>query len=410
MEISGNRVNRVQKVWGGTSDQGPPTPAILRERVSDFGYAAAVRLFRAGLSLFDRRRIARTVSGKTPIDVGMIANLRDMTDVRNLGYHGRTPPDSLPWVRMYLDRIGAQMFMIGSVSVDLLSREGIRKAQTQFLKATEASVRLGARVVALTAGTKRLFGRDASELKGRFPGVLFTIGDNFTALTLREEVIRVRRLTGLADTGRPRILIIGPSGHLGKATLSFLLSEGMSDVVCLGSDEGRANNISREFGIEVCTRFEDVGPVDMVVACNHVEGMRLRPDRVGLLRRPGSRPLVLVDVCEPYNMDEEAFAASEGSVIRFDANAYSVRLRFVLGRIAASNLRLAPGVVWPCFAESMILAKYAGGNPALSGADWMNVTPGNQQLLRPYFGKDFGLPIQPLNFGKEVTDNDIGPY
>lgn len=373
--------------------------------ISDGVYTFFVDAFRFMVDISDTEVFFRRRSGRTPFEVLFLSNYRDERDVQAFGHKGVSVlPTYMEWIRMSFGQSHGQLRMIGSTANDLLHSAGIRKGQEQFLEAVRSPLSEGSRVVLFGATTKRLFGRDAARLRELYPSVVFSIGDNFTLMILQEEVLRMIRLTSLS---RPRVLVIGPSGHLGGGILAFLIKRGFQ-VVGLGTDAKRARLVSERHSVRIFSSYEEVGhdgAVDLVVACNHAEPVRLRPDRMECIRRTG-RKLVVIDVCEPYNLDQDMFRSYADRVIRVDANAYSPDLRYVLGSVASGLLRLDHRSLWGCFLEALLISEaLRHGDREIADADWMVISSKNQDLLRrvmKQYDLQAGLPPEPFNFGKPV--------
>lgn len=362
-----------------------------------FFYFVFARLVRFLLVIFDR---------KGSLDMAMISNYRDLIDVRQFGFWSvKSLPDVLSWVRyVWEGKYKARLFMIGSLTEsiggDSATPETIKRASDQFIKAVETAIGLGAKTILYAAATKRLPIWD--ELNEKYPGVVFTLGDNFTGLLLGEGILDALKRTGL-NSKNSRILIIGPYGLLGSVALTYALNFG-AEVIGLGNPRrlGLLQKLRARFGIEICTTFEEVGKVDMVVACNSALRSQLTPERVELLRRAGRR-LLVIDPNEPANMSPELFGDSAGKVIRLDSgNGFSPRLVHILEPITPWLLRLHKGITWGCFAETFIISAH----PVLREIDWLGVYPKNIEIVRTFLGDGegkFALP-QPTCFNKPVED------
>ncbi|MCX6155215.1 MAG: hypothetical protein NT007_13760, partial [Candidatus Kapabacteria bacterium] len=125
---------------------------------------------------------------------------------------------------------------------DCITKSGIIKARKQFLNAVKYSVhQLKTDIILLAASTKRLFGKNADErvnsegllisngftLSEYFPDILFTNGDNGTALILEME-IEANLQEILSNNHKPNIVING-LGLLGLSALEFLIDRNIDD-------------------------------------------------------------------------------------------------------------------------------------------------------------------------------------
>lgn len=367
-------------------------------------YMICMRIIRKSLIIFNWRRLIRKVTGRPVLNVAMISNYRDQTDMQMAGYSDEQKQQNvLNLVPFYFGKIAAQVMLIQVLSKDLLEKETIRKAQVLFMEAVNNAVQgHGTKVILLAASTKRLFGRDAVMLKKRFPSTIFTIGDNFTSVLLCEEVKRAIQNTGLKSL---KVLVIGPSGLLGREVIKYLLEKNYH-VIGLGSDNGRAVRTSNEFGIYIVDSFEKVGEVDLIVACTHISKSVLDEEKIEKLRKK-NRKLIVIDVCEPPNLTKEVYDKCRNRVIRVDAgNGYSFKLKYAGGFLGYKSLRLSRNVAWGCFCEAMIIANHIE-DPDISSANWMEVSVQNKKIIRKYFNKDFGLSSYMLCFGKKIGSFDI---
>jgi predicted amino acid dehydrogenase len=149
--------------------------------------------------------------------------------------------------------------------------------------------------------------------------------------------------------------------------------------------------------------------VDAVVACTHADTVCLTPETVEVLRQEG-RKLLVIDVAEPSNMKRSQYRKCRETVIRQDAgNAYSPRLKYVLGAASYRLFRLTRGVTFGCFAEAMIIAAElaAGKDSVVLARDWFTVSEEDIEVVEGLFAKyGFGVP-SPRCFGEPVESFDL---
>lgn len=364
------------------------------------------KVWRAASAVCDWRTILRWIVGQPLIDVVFITNIRDKVDVdRFLG--GWVPPSGhFNGPRYWIKGIASRTRAIFSVTEDLLTNGGRQDAKQKFLAATAWAVERGAKVILLAATTKRLFGHDGAKLKEKFPGVVFTIGDNGTMLLLRAEVLGALRKTGLKP-GFTRIGILGPYGFLGELVTKALKESGY-ELVGAGPNVSLLQEIGEKYKIPTCSTFEEMRQVDAVVACTHSEKIRLTAEVVGMIRRPG-RKLLVLDVAEPANFRKREFLKCREFVIRQDAgNAFSPFLKNVLGAITYRMFRLTRGVVFGCFAEAQaIAATLKRGGESVRSVDWFAVNETNIAVVAELF-KPLGFTIPPARcFGQPIRSFNL---
>lgn len=342
--------------------------------------AVLVTLWRWTMAMLDWRCHWRVLTGRATVDVAIITNIRDEQE-RHLFWGSLRPKHGhSDGARIYLNGVAGRVRGIYVTAEELLSKSGRQMAKQQFISAVKWADQRGAKVVLLAASTKRLFGRDGAELKAMFPHILFTIGDNGTALLLCQDIAQALRKAKLGSTSR--ILVIGPYGILGTEVTKFLLQQGY-EVVGFGTNPTLLSEFSSNFPIELHSDIQRVGKVDAVIACTHSQQSKLSVDAIDNLRL-ADRKLLVIDVAEPANLDAATYARCEHVVVRQDAgNAWSPELNFVMGRISSDMLKLAPNSVFGCFAESLTLyrAIYREHQYSLLEHNWFYVNRLNIAVL-----------------------------
>lgn len=363
-------------------------------------------LWRGIVHLADWRSLWRLLTGRPSIDVAIITNVRDEQE-RWLFWGSRIPREGhTNGARIHLDGIAGRIRGLYVTAEQLYTKQGRQIARQQFINAVSWADRRGARVVLLAASTKRLFGRNGTELRKMFPHITFTIGDNGTALMLCQDVLRALRLSRLAPGSR--ILVAGAYGILGTEVTRFLLEQ-RYEVVGFGTNGTLLADFSRQFPIELHSGYAAAGKVDAVIACTHSREAKLTRESVEQLRRP-CRRLLVVDVAEPANLDAETFGTCQHVVTRQDAgNARAASLRFVLGGISSRMLDLPDRTVFGCFAEAMALYHgiYREQRRPLAERDWFQVNADNIALIEPEMASLGFAPPAPHCFGQPVSDFNL---
>jgi predicted amino acid dehydrogenase len=370
---------------------------------------AAIRaaLWRALCHLADWRGHWRHLTGRPAIDVAIITNVRDESERRLFWGAWRPRCGHASGARIYLNGVAGRVRGLDVTAEELMTKEGRQRGRALFLDAVRWSYARGARVVLLAASTKRLFGRDGAALKEAFPDVLFTIGDNGTALLLCQDVQRALDNAGIGRGGR--VLVIGPYGILGTEVTCYLQAQGYR-VAGFGATRALLAEFGRRFpGIALYRDVHNVGEVDAVVACTHSADAKLDVQAISKLRRTG-RKLLVVDVAEPANLDAATYADCRRVVVRQDAgNASSPMLHYVLGTLSSGMLKLAHRTVFGCFAEALTLhhAIYREQQYQRLNQDWFNVNSVNMAALGQAF-QSVGVSVAaPHCFGRAVTGFDL---
>ena len=178
------------------------------------------------VNLADKSQWRRRVQ-KEKVDVVFISNFRDDAERQKYLIHSQIGSEFIDGFRINMGEVYGRLKIINTDTYELLTTKGRRKAKKQFLSATKWAVDNGAKVVLLAASTKRLFGREAKELKEKFPNVVFTIGDNGTAHLLICDTLNAIETKGISKE-QGKIVVLGAYGILGEAMVEALTFKGYS--------------------------------------------------------------------------------------------------------------------------------------------------------------------------------------
>lgn len=366
---------------------------------------AIATIWRFFVATLDWRTHLRFMARKPIVDAVFITNMRDETDRKR--YLGLWRPRSghFNGPRYHICGVIGRTRAIDSITGDLLTVRGRKKAQEQFVLAVKWAEKRGAKVILLAASTKRLFGESDKRLKELFPNILFTIGDNGTSLLLLNEVLRAFREANL-KSNKSRIGVLGPYGFLGEPVTEALKKEGY-DIIGAGANVAGLDNIAKKYGIEICQYFDQMGKVDAIVACTHSDKIRLTADNDDFIRKAGKR-LLVIDVAEPPNLTKDEYDRCKEVITRQDAgNAYSPNLSYVLGAISYRMFRLSKGVTFGCFAEALSLAAAIKRGEKVEEHNWFEVNNKNKEEVAKFFQKiGFAIP-SPRCFGEPVKSFDL---
>jgi predicted amino acid dehydrogenase len=358
--------------------------------------------WRALVALFDWRTHVRRATFKPILDCVFVTNMRD--DIDRARFLGKWRPGCghFNGPRFWINGISGRTRALDITTEDLATAEGRERAQKLFIKAVEWAQERGAKVALLAASTKRLFGEDAAELKELFPEMVFTLGDNGTMLLLENETLRALEAANVKP-GFSRVAVIGPYGFLGEHMTALLIQKGFN-VVGVGANKSELERVREKYGIEVSHDLSGMGKVKAIVACTHSKKVRIGEDDIA---RFGQKVLV-VDVSEPSNLKRSVYLKCKKQVIRQDAgNAFSPRLKYVLGPCSYLLFRLTRGVAFGCFAETLSLAFFLKREKSFNLIDWMSVSSENMNIIKTMFtSMEFGMPT-PRNFGKPVKSFDL---
>ncbi len=361
-------------------------------------------LWRALCCIFDWKANLRSLVGRGRIDVCFITNMRDEVDRKNFLGVWRPKSGHFNGPRYYYRGVIGRTRALDVTAKDLTTEVGRQRAQTLFIKACKWAEKKGAKAILLAAGTKRLF--KADELRVLFPNLIFTIGDNGTMLIFVKEALQTLERSGLKP-GLDKVAVLGPYGFLGEEMLKILLAQGYC-VTGIGPSISKLVRIRDLHSIPTANSL-DTGEYDAIVACTHSEKVLLTASNVDSLRKDGKK-LLVIDVAEPSNMRRGEFKKVADRVIRIDSgNAYSPKLKYVLGRISYNLFRLSDGVVFGCFAETMAIGQALKANRDLSRIDWFTVSEENMNFVETLFdAKNGGFTVPTSrNYGKSVESFNL---
>ena len=339
-------------------------------------------LYRVIAVVLDWRCHLRVLSGKGKYDVAFITNLENDLQKKFFGvFHWRPVAYGL---RFSLGSSLCRYLLINSSAHELARPKSQQIAKYCVKVAIRAAVRDGARIILFAAGTKRLFSEnELAEIRRNYPSVIFTIGDNGTALALRADVLHAIRLRELkADS---RIAILGPNGFLGEVTAKFLRALGYSNLLLLSSNMENP--------------FDDIQGVELIVACSHHTRLKLT---VTILDRIScERGAYVIDVCRPGNLSRKEFLKCR-NVARQDSgmvhNAY-IRFVFPLGALfVLRRLGISTRIMYGCFGEAVALSVLPHEN--LKDFYFLSVNTDAMQFMERAFTLA-GFAVSPVhNFGR----------
>ena len=324
----------------------------------------------------------RKILKKERVDVVFISNFRDDDERKKYLLYSQKNAPFIDGFRMTLGDVYGRLKIINSDTHELLTIKGRRKAKKQFVLATQWAVNNGAKVVLLAASTKRLFGRDAKELKEKFPNIIFTIGDNGTAHLLMEDTFQAIEENGISKD-RMKIVVLGAYGILGEAMVEALLMRDYT-IIAVGDNLSRLEMIRKYHDVEITTEIESLENIDLIVACTHKKELQLTGAIIEKIK-PKERQLIVIDVAEPANLTKEVYEKNRDLVIRQDAgNGYSKNINYILGALSYKKLSLSKGVLFGCFAEAMALGESLKSN-RYQDENWFEVNSYNIEIVANMF-------------------------
>lgn len=263
-------------------------------------------------------------------------------------------------------------------------------ARVQIREAIDDVVKKGAKIILFGASTKRLFTEnELIELNQRYTQVVFTIGDNGTAIKLWKDVELVIRENNL--TKNDKIAIIGPNGFLGSSVRKKL----------------EENNFNNLFLISQSDKipFDNLKNIKLIIACSHHPKVRLNKEILEKIKCDGK--IFVVDVSRPYNLSEKEYkncVKNKIKVVRIDAgNSYNKDLDYdgrIIASIALKQIGLSRKRLFGCFSEATALADFS--YTELVKYDFLKVNDETIKFVEKAFDKTGFEVSYPRNFGKPL--------
>lgn len=340
-------------------------------------------LYRVIATVLDWRCHLRALSGKGKYDVAFINNLENNQQKQFLGIFHRKKEVAY-CLRFSLGGSLCRSLLINCSAHELEMPKSRQLAKHYTQAAIATAVHDGARIILLAAGTKRLFSEnELAEIKRDYPSIIFTIGDNGTALALRADVLHAIRMRELKTDSR--IAILGPNGFLGEVTAKFLRALGYSNLLLLSSNMDNP--------------FDDIHGVELVVACSHHARLKLT---VNILDRIScERGAYVIDVCRPGNLSRKEFLKCRNIARQDSGMVHNANIRFVFPLGAMFVLRrlgISTRIMYGCFGEAVALSVLP--QESLKGFDFLSVNTDAMQFMEQAFTLA-GFAISPVhNFGK----------
>ncbi|MGY5352229.1 hypothetical protein ACXGQW_06665 [Wenyingzhuangia sp. IMCC45533] len=272
---------------------------------------------------------------------------------------------------------------------EMLSISGMKKAKKYFINAVKHASDKGVKVVLLAASTKRLFG-DGTELKKLFPNILFTIGDNGTALAFLKQIEYVSKSISKKDP----VIVLG-AGFLGETAIQYLKEEGYQKIVVISKHRVISNETDLQFtSLDAYAESDAFEKASLFLGCAHNHNVTKQQ-----LEHICKQQLIIIDVAVPNAVPKHLIDESDKRFARFDGGDYEIKnleLQFD-HQLVGLNFK---NEFYGCFTEAFLLAitKNKGD------IDYFKVNKQNIAAVKNMFQK-FGddISVSHKSFGKTVT-------
>jgi hypothetical protein len=333
--------------------------------------------------------------------------------------------------------------ILNSVSVEFLSKQGIINARKQFLQALKYSVEnLNVKIILLAASTKRLFGKVIElkvnwngfldnagfTLRELYPDILFTNGDNGTAIILEMEIDSVLKNQNISpefedycdfmgeDFKCSGTVIINGLGLLGTNSLLHLIDNQFcnNQVIVISNYTKELDQIIGKRNVKVFTHINEIqnhcclgnkNNVKLIVNCTHHPEQMITAESIARIQN--GHTLNVIDVAVPYGFPEEEYLKCHNVKRQDGGNAYIENgLEFYFNPEICG---LTENVLYGCFAETMALSIFVKEQPEnrvfLNQFDFFNVNIKTKNYVKGLFDKyGIGIAEKPFNFMKRNSN------
>ncbi len=379
------------------------------------------------------------------VDVALIANHLGGLYQSNFYKFLGNPINNLFFKPLFINynESNIALVTIDTNSDECISKKGIVKARKQFLQSLIYAVEeLNVKILLLAASTKRLFGKDIElrvnwegisdnngfTLQELYPELLFTNGDNGTAIVLEMEINSIlekeniipekENLCNHLNNGHQcsGSVVINGLGLLGTNSLLHLIENQFCDkqVIVISNHSKDLDNIIGRKDVKVFSHISKIqdhccmgskNHVKMIVNCTHHPAQMITAENISHIQN--GQKVNVIDVAIPYGFPEEEFLKCHNVYRQDGGNAFIENgLNFWFNPAMCG---LKENVLYGCFAESVALSLYLKENPEainnIRELDFFNVNTQAKFFIKGLFDKHgIGIAETPFNFNKRIEN------
>lgn len=350
----------------------------------NFSFRLFSDFYRLTTFLIDWRGHLRYIKCEPKYDVACITNFEERSQRRFRGFFSFRK-SVIYGLRFSLQYTTGRYLLLNCTSDDLMHPDKRDACKSQAKKAIKLAVSDGASCILFAAGTKRLFSEaEVAELQKLYPQIIFTIGDNGTAMALLSDVFNtIKREEISLDSP---IVVLGPNGFLGSVIVKALKNAGFCEI--------------HEISMRDPSKLVDLRNIRLVIACTHFRALRLTERILDQIREVDG--VNVIDVCKPANLSKKEFLKCKHFCKRQDSGmlrqkklkyAFATAAYFILKRI-----HLKRNILYGCFSEALAIAR---NKNICVGVDFMSVNPEALNLVTDLLYKENFEVSEPMNFGKK---------
>ena len=330
---------------------------------------------------------------KNNLDLVIMANPVSPANKADLIKTIGSPPNSfflkpLPFIS---EEIRGEVIPLNFLPGDILTSSGLEMAIRELMAALVYANSRKAQVIALTASTKRLGGRNGERITALYPDIILTIGDNGTAISFLRLIEHFLSSISSEDT----IAVMG-AGYLGELAIEHLLDSGYKNVFVLTEQrlEHFQNKIRR-----VKTLEELPADIKMFISCTYKH--KISPE---IFREKITPDAIILDVSVPPGIKQDVFEALPKSVTRLDAGDFlleGIRYDFPPRLLCFPTKQFFYG----CFAEATMLS-LAMQDENITNLNFLGINEDATKLVKKYLeAEKASIPL--INFFSPPPNGEI---
>ncbi len=263
---------------------------------------------------------------------------------------------------------------------DIFTKSGMIKGKAAMLNAVEYLVGAGAKVICFTAATKRLPGKLGQEVKTLYPEVIFSIGDNLTAVSYLLLIERFLSQADKFDCQNDQVAILG-AGFLGLQSIDILLAKKYQKITLVS--EQKLNGLTKQIAV-VDSPASLPNDIKILMSCTHKYKDVMDPQRLTQQLHPEA---IILDVAVPPGISQKVFEALPPTISRFDAGDFfldDVKYSFPPSILSFPDV----GFWFGCFTEAIILTLALVDGEDLQEFNFFEINPEAQSMLLGYLKQE----------------------
>ena len=246
-------------------------------------------------------------------------------------------------------------------------------------------------------------------LKELYPDILFTNGDNGTAVILNLEIDSILEKAEIIT--KNNIVVINGLGLLGLDSLQYLIDKNIPDeqIIIVSN---HTNNLKEIIGLKNIQIFSSINKIKIknsnkiraIINCTHNPSSLITANNLNVIQN--GQPIHVIDVAVPYGLSEIELNKCTNILRQDGGNAYfESGLEFYFNPELCG---LTDNILYGCFAETVALSSYVEDSGykfnCVKSYDFFNVNFKTKEFLKELF-KKYKISIAPIayNFNRKIN-------